>query len=157
MWHFPAPVLRGRSGGYSLIELIVALVLVGIVASTAVPSLASYLQRRRVQTALDRVTADLYFARAAAARLGAPVRVRFTPIRGCAETYQVRTAGGDVLRTVRLDLEAPGVCVRSNVRRDLIIDSRGMLVGSQRKLRATSGSEADSLSISLVGRVYRWY
>jgi hypothetical protein len=47
--------------------------------------------------------------------------------------------------------------VSDNVAQAMVIDSRGMLVGSPRMIHGRAGSQADSVSVSMAGRVYRWY
>jgi hypothetical protein len=52
---------------------------------------------------------------------------------------------------------AGGVCLSSNVARAMVIDSRGMLVGSPRMIYGRAGEQVDSVSVSMAGRMYRWY
>lgn len=145
-----------RSAGFTLIELCLLLVLFGVLSSLAVPSLSATLARARTSAALSRFSGDLYLARSLAAREGRPVQVRFEPASGCAQRYELLADDGRVLRRVTAGPERTGVCLRSNVPWALRVNSRGMLVGSPRRVLATSGRAADSVTISLVGRVYRW-
>lgn len=58
--------LRGRSGfraGFSLVEMMMVVLLLGIVASIATPPMVKYLQSSRMQTQADQLAADLQYAR----------------------------------------------------------------------------------------------
>lgn len=145
-----------RPSGFTLIELCLLLVLFGVLSSLAVPSLSASLARARTGALLNRLTGDLYLARSLAAREGRSVRVRLEPASGCAERYEVVADDGRVLRRVTAGPARTAVCLRSNVPGAMRVNSRGMLTGSPRRVIATSGRAADSITISLVGRVYRW-
>jgi prepilin-type N-terminal cleavage/methylation domain-containing protein len=147
---------RGHAG-FSLIELLTALVLLGVLASLAAPAMSTQLRRARVRSALDLLTADVYRARVLAVREAGRFELAFRPAAGCARAYVlVRVADGMVLDSV--DLQAPGgVCLSSNAAQAMVIDSRGMLVGSPRKIYGRAGGEVDSVTVSMAGRLYRWY
>lgn len=143
-------------GGHSLVELLAALTLVAIIASLAAPALAGEVERIRVRAALDGLTADIYRARVIAALRGTRLNLAFLPDRGCAAAYVVRRRDdGATLDSVPL-AQRGSPCLTSNVRGAMSIDSRGMLVGSPRTIRARLGSHADSITVSIAGRVYRW-
>ena len=142
--------------GITLIELLVALLVAGILSALTVPGFTAYLQRERVAGALNRLTGELYHAQMLAVRNGARYQLRFVPAAGCARSYEVVRAEEDaVVRTVDVAREAAGVCLESNVTHAFSFDSRGLLLGSARTVFARSGAQRDSLVISMVGRVYR--
>jgi prepilin-type N-terminal cleavage/methylation domain-containing protein len=144
------------SAGVTLIELLVALLIAGVLSALTVPGFTAYLQRERVRGALNRLTGELYHTQMLAVRNGARYQLRFLPAAGCASSYEVvRAEEGVALRTVDVAREAAGVCVESNVTHAFSFDSRGLLVGSARTVFARSGAQRDSLVISMVGRVYR--
>lgn len=146
-----------RRAGFSLIELLSVLTVVGIVASLGAPAMTAQVQRIRVRSTLDTLTGHVYRARVLAIREAARFHVRFQPARGCAEAYVVaRADDGATVDSVALT-HAGGVCLSSNVPRPMVIDSRGMLVGSPRMIHARLGTQADSVSVSIAGRLYRWY
>jgi prepilin-type N-terminal cleavage/methylation domain-containing protein len=142
--------------GITLVELLVALVVAGILSALTVPGFSAYLQRERVRGTLNRLTGELHHAQMLAVRNGARFQLRFVPDTGCATSYEVvRAEDGAVVRTVDVGAETAGVCLESNVAHAFSFDSRGLLVGSARTVFARSGAQRDSLVISIVGRVLR--
>jgi type IV fimbrial biogenesis protein FimT len=65
--------------GLTLIELTIALAIVGVLASLALPSMGRQLERHRLQAAAETLAADLADARFEAARRGLPLHVETTP------------------------------------------------------------------------------
>jgi len=148
---------RSALAGFTLVELITSLVVIGVLVSLAAPELTSELRRARVRSALGEFTSDVYRARAYAAANGVRVTLALQPTAGCAAGYVLRRADtGALVRSVSLVARARGVCLSSNVARAMSINSRGMLVGSPRVVRAAAGEQRDSVSISIAGRIYRW-
>lgn len=142
--------------GYTLTELILLLALFALLSALAVPSFSNVLARDRTRAILDRLSGDLYLARSVAVRRAQPITIRFDPPTGCAARYELVDVGGEVLRRVTTDPGDTGVCLESNVDRAMRVNARGLLVGSPRTIRASRGEVADSVTISMVGRVYRW-
>ena len=69
--------------------------------------------------------------------------------------HQSRRLG--ISTTIPLAPAHRSVCLRANVAQPLVIDSRGMLVGSPRMIYGQAGGQTDSVSVSIAGRIYRWY
>ena len=149
-------VARVCAGGFTLIELALLLALLSLLSALAVPSLSGTLAGARTRSTLDRITADLYLARAQALRDGREIQIRFDPSEGCAERYEIVAWADKASPLVQRRVPDPDVCLRSNATTPLRVNARGMLIGSPRKLYASSGGVVDSLSISFVGRVHRW-
>lgn len=142
--------------GHTLAELLTVLTLLGLLAGLAAPALARAHQRLRVRAALDRFVAELYYARGHAARSGRAVYLRLSPGRGCAASYSLAAAPrAPPFRAVRLDGAGPRVCLVVRGAPVIRIDPRGMPDGAARTVTASLGGAADSLRISLVGRVHR--
>ncbi len=148
-----------RFAGFSLLELLLALVLMGIIATVALPPFNAYLQRVRMRGTLDRFTTDLFHARMIAVRSGERIHVRLEPgPEGCVGWYEIRRAeSGETLRRVEMAPAATGSCLTVSGTPTISINSRGMPVGAQRTIRVKSGALGDSLRISIVGRVNRLY
>jgi len=72
--------------GFSLIELVLVIVIVGVVGAIATPRYTSSLMRYRVDRAARQVVADLGFARMDARIGGAPLTVVFSTTT---DTYQM--------------------------------------------------------------------
>lgn len=62
--------LPPRGSGFSLVELLVTIAIVGILASVAAPSFQSMLEKRRLIAATEGVYAHLQFSRSEAVKLG---------------------------------------------------------------------------------------
>lgn len=55
--------MMNKNKGFSLIELMVVIAIIGIIASMAVPALMNMLQRNRLKTAVQSLQDDLQYAR----------------------------------------------------------------------------------------------
>lgn len=147
---------RTRSpGGYTLIELMATLVVLGIVITLAAPRMEGVISYFRRTSAVDRIATDLAYARIMAVREGRTASLRIT---GTTYTITVDTDAGGVLRTVKtvpLTADYTGVSVSSTQSR-IAFDSRGMVRGGTgATIRVSHRGELDSLTVSPVGRVYR--
>jgi prepilin-type N-terminal cleavage/methylation domain-containing protein len=145
--------------GFSLLEVLTALVVAGIALSLAVPRLDAVVRRERVRAALNHLAGDLEFARMAGVRSGSGAVLRLLDDERC-----VRRGGSGYLVAYRGSAEAlrayptpTGKAVCYEVNADSIaFDSRGLLAPfNNRTVRAVDGDARDSLTVSVVGRIYR--
>ena len=91
-------ILPGRSG-FSLVEMMMVVLLIGIVATIAAPPMFRYLQSSRLQTTADKMAADLQFARSLAIANGVILQFSTTEAG-----YILRNpSDGSVLRTENFD------------------------------------------------------
>jgi type II secretion system protein H len=97
-------VLRRCRGGFSLIELLVAMVILAILATMALPSMGGYVDRTQTRRALDQLTADFGVARMHAVERARPTRIVMQT--DGSYTIQAQSADGTwaTIRSVRLRL-----------------------------------------------------
>lgn len=152
-----APPLRARRG-FTLPEMLMVLVIMGIMAAMAGPRLARWVQTVSQRSVANQLVADLGRARALAAREGATVSVRVVS----ATTYQVTvdSASGTLIRQVkRVDLSRMNRDTRfaSAVGSRIAFDSRGIyrVNSTTRELVVQRGSLSDTVRVTQVGRPSR--
>jgi prepilin-type N-terminal cleavage/methylation domain-containing protein len=147
--------LRDRSG-YSMIELLTVLTIVGLLSSMAGPRVGTYLDKVRTQRALDRLVGDLAFARIHAVQQGRRTAVRF--LENGSYSVDTLSAAGTwgAVRTVRLRDDFRGVAFAESPA-PLEFSSRGLLQNQtgERFVKITRNALRDSIYVSPAGRVYR--
>jgi prepilin-type N-terminal cleavage/methylation domain-containing protein len=149
------------SSGFTLVEVAIALVVLGILTGLAAPSLSGVFRDSRSRGAAAQFASDVSHARMLAIRSGRGGSLSFTG----AASYQVREGNGAsavTRKTVDLatDYGAAVEVVRVSAGESLVFDSRGMLVAGAGKLairsqRAGYGVPADTIRISPIGLVRR--
>lgn len=91
----------GGSAGFSMLEMLVVLLVVGLLVAISVPKMARVMRHERVNRAAQVVVADLQNGFAMAGRQRAPVRLTFTP---STKTYEFTDrATGTVFQTRIMD------------------------------------------------------
>jgi prepilin-type N-terminal cleavage/methylation domain-containing protein len=153
-------IRRGGRAGFTLIELMVVLLLMGLVLAMAGPKFAAGIRYLTARSATSRVVADLALARTQAVREGSTASFRLvTPSE---YTVTVDAPDGTALRVVkRVTLEgtARGVAVTAPAGARIAFDSRGMRrtgAGLGDNLVVTrTGGLTDVVTVTIVGRVIR--
>ena len=152
--------------GFSLVELLTVVVLVGVLASLAYPAVDGMISRMRTRAALNGLAADLYYARMLAVRSGYSVVVRFPPSPRCTGTPKhpygtdryavvVKETPARVVKSVVLS-ETGGLCLEMNQSDSVRFDARGLLRGfGNRSVIARRNAVSDSFTVSRAGRVLR--
>nr|MEE4269424.1 GspH/FimT family pseudopilin [Candidatus Krumholzibacteria bacterium] len=89
----------GCRSGFSLVEMMIVVLLLGIVASIATPPMVKYLQSSRLQTQADQLAADLQYARSLSIANGVVLQFASTEAG-----YVLRDpASGRVFKTMNFD------------------------------------------------------
>ena len=84
--------MNSRAAGFSLIELVVTLVIVGILLGVALPSYSAYLQNAKIRTAASSVQTGLQLARTQAILLNLPVDFTRTSATGAGWSVGLQSA-----------------------------------------------------------------
>ncbi len=96
-----------RRRGFTLVELMLGVVLVGILLGVALPSFFNLMSRMRLEGVINELSVDLQYARSQSIRERAAVMLTTDAVGG---TYSVTSAGA-TLKTVSLPV---GVALTSN-------------------------------------------
>lgn len=75
--NFNKTASRKSDGGFTLLEVLIIVILVGIFASIAAPSWLAFINRQRVRTVNDRVLQSLRLAQSEAKRSKRDIRIEF--------------------------------------------------------------------------------
>lgn len=156
------------NAGFSLPEMILVVVIMGVLLAIAMPRMAPFAAVVRTRGAANRVAADLAYTRQLAARTGHRARLVLERSDDCpappgwtaGHRYRVIIHGRDSVAALRdLRLDGSPLCVASNGAGPVEFRSTGVLVGfSNRTIVIRQGPHpADTLSLSAVGRVFRRY
>lgn len=152
--------------GFTLLEVVVVLVILGIAAALAAPRMEGMIAHLRTRAAANRLATDLAYTRAVAAREGGRARLVVEPSGDCPRP--VPGAGGHRYRIVvdassrvakEVDLRELGgrICLTTNRSADVAFDARGLVAPPNNRTYVVRDRTypADTLSISVVGRVLR--
>lgn len=71
---------KARSAGFTLVDVVISTLIVGILAAAAAPKFADALHRSRADAAAKRVRADLSYGRQVAISNSTPLTVNFFPV-----------------------------------------------------------------------------
>lgn len=146
---------------FSLLELLVVLVVIGVAAALTGPSLIGTLDRSRSRTLLEAFAGDLHYARMLAIRHGRPaeVRPRWDAAGRCIEEVSV-VLGGHAERVVRRTRSAQArLCLSmNNTTSPIVFGARGLPSGVlARSVWVERRDQTDSLRVSQLGRAFRAY
>lgn len=150
-------IFRDGRAGFSLIEVMMVVVLIGIMAAIAAPSLSGYVDRSHARSAADRVRADIGYARMLAVRHARPTVVRFVDASYTISTVAANDAES-VVKRVNLGADHGGAAL-SPAGSVLRFDSRGLLRAEAGEYPAavlvTRGGASSTLVVLPTGRIYQ--
>lgn len=161
--NFSLLVRTRGTAGFTLLETLTVVVVVGVLASLAAPSLAGQIARIKTQAVLNGLTSDIYYARMMAVRGGARTEVRFAwnAQKSCVTNYDIieLAVPERTVKRVGVSSEHRGVCLTmNNQKNQLIFNSRGVpTTVAARSFYASRGAVADSMRLAQVGRIFRFY
>lgn len=155
-------------GGFSLTEMTMVIVIMGLIAGLATPALARYAAVMRTRGAANRVAADIAYTRHLAVRTGQGARLVLESAPSCraapgwkaGHRYRVLVAGEDSVAAVRdLRLDGAPLCLTHNARPAIEFNSRGLLTGFNNRTIVLRQADhpPDTLTLSAVGRILRRY
>jgi len=145
--------------GFSLLEILVVITLMGLLAALATPSLVGMADVSTTRSVLNRLVADIHHTRMTAVRTGQRHQLRYEHAeiggRSCIRSYQIRpqSESDAPVRTVIIPEADRGLCL-STSGNQLTFDARG-LATMGRTFTATRGRAEKKVIMSRLGRI-RW-
>lgn len=145
-----------KKNGFTLTELLIALVVAGILAAIAIPSYSSFVAGQRIKTVSFDLMSMLTLARSEAIKRGA--RITVTPSTGnWSQGWTITTASGDILNrqnsltgvTVTCMQGTPPATAACN---NISFNASGRSENSQRLQINGTGTDARCIGIDLSGR-----
>lgn len=125
-----------RERGFSLIELMIGLAVLGIVIMVGLPNLTTWIQNAQIKTAAEGVQAGLQYARAEALRRNASVRFQF--VNSLTNSCALSTAGTNFVVSLT---DPSGACSTAPSDAGPVLQTRSGAEGSQNAaIAATGGS-----------------
>lgn len=152
-----ARTLRSN-GGYSLLELMTILVVIGILVSLAAPAMGAFVDSTRTRAAINELSSDVALARVMAVREGRFVRLNVVSSSAYAVETQAADGTWETLKTVDITNEHPALRISDGGLTTVEFNPRGTVASGwdgDRSIEITLGESSESISVSGAGRVYR--
>ncbi len=144
-------------GGFSLVEIIVAIALLAIVLGIAVPAYQTYIQNANLKTATRQITSDIAMLKTRALADRRQYRISFPAIPGTTYTIEQGTSTGEpynAIQTRDLITDAPGVAISASTfdNNRIVFQMRGICSNGALTLMNIRNSSAN-ISSSITGRI----
>jgi Tfp pilus assembly protein FimT len=159
---------RWPAGGYTLVEVLIVVCLMGLLAGLLAPRWSAYAAHLRVRAASNRLVGDIAYTRMMAVRTGRSAALVLEPSADCSVKYRGRLAGhryhvvpagstDAAFRTVDARASGGRTCLEMNgADSAMVFNSRGLPRGvNNRTFWVHEHRFADSVAVSAVGRVLR--
>ncbi|MBW3654625.1 MAG: GspH/FimT family pseudopilin [Gemmatimonadetes bacterium] len=153
-------IRRGGRAGFTLIELMVVLLLMGLVLAMVGPKFTGTIRYFTARSATSQVVADLALARTQAVREGTTASFRLVSPSNYMVTVDAPNGNlSRVVKNVTLEGTARGVAASAPGGARIAFDSRGMRrtgagLGSNVVITRGEGM-SDTVTVTIVGRVIR--
>ena len=148
-----APHTPQKGRGFTLIEMMVAVVVLGAVTTIAFPLMSSGIMRQSVRSAADAIRVMHGRARDHASQRSQPTVIDLKGGIVAIRSINPLTGAPDTLGAVQSMPDRFGVTV-SATRDSLVFDGRGIgMEGSATRIYLSRGTYADTIEISALGRI----
>lgn len=152
-----------RSGGFTLLELMVTVAVAGVLMMVAIPAYQGMVQRNTMTSTINDLVGDIYYARSEAITRG--TRVSICPSDGQPKctgnwlngwiVYPGNTPSDGELLRVHGAVTTPQLTVKDNKGNPITFGGSGFATGSARTITIGTDNSSDvtCLVVSFVGRV----
>jgi prepilin-type N-terminal cleavage/methylation domain-containing protein len=152
------------TGGYTLLELMATVVILGILTSIAAPKLGEAVRGSKLQGVANQINADLAYARILAVRSGRSASLCFDAADRRVYQIVTGTCAAVTATRKRQDLRSGSAGVSVSVAQgataltEISFNSRGMLTGAGAvKLTAAQQGKTAIVELSALGKTTRTY
>jgi len=145
---FTPALSRPKQHGFTLIEVMVVIAIIGVMTTIAIPAFSDWRDRQAVRSATQTLMSHLKQARVTAIAENRSVTIDFTSTT--AYTYDTGACG--TCRNLQMDLTQFGGVAFSALPTDRTFNSRGTVNFGNMTLQA--GSASTQITVNIVGRAF---